>query len=172
MSKSMLLMAATTTMAVLLFSAAGATLAQVETQDVIRCDPSGICYGTPGDDKILGTNAADEIRAKKGEDQVHARGGNDLVLGQRGDDRPGASANPAKRLEGGPGDDTVKGADGRDSVTDLAADDADRLFGGRDKDFVNGADGDDRDYLDCGPAIDFFDADPGDEVLPNCEKPF
>jgi len=36
-----------------------------------------------------------------------------------------------------------------------------------------GADGDNRDTVDCGPGVDLFDADPGDEVnLGNCEKPF
>jgi hypothetical protein len=33
-------------------------------------------------------------------------------------------------------------------------------------------DGDNRDTVDCGPARDFFDADPGDKVRANCEVPF
>jgi Ca2+-binding RTX toxin-like protein len=151
---------------------AGAALGQVRAQDAITCDPSGVCFGTPKNDRITGTDGDDEIRARRGEDQVDARGGEDLVLGQRGDDHPGQSGRTAKRLEGGAGDDTVKGGDGKDSVTDFGANDADRLFGGRQRDFVDGADGDARDYLDCGPAVDFFDAEPQDTVLPNCERPF
>jgi len=43
----------------------------------------------------------------------------------------------------------------------------------RGNDLVDGADGDNRDTVNCGPGVDFFDADPGDNVnLNNCEKPF
>jgi Ca2+-binding RTX toxin-like protein len=135
----------------------GVALAQA--RGVIECDPGEpVCFGTPGNDKIRGTAGADEIRAKRGADQVNARGGDDLVLGQLGNDVPGGD--PARRLEGGPGDDTVRGGDGQDAVTDYAGDDADELFGGLGADFVNGVDGDPNDRLDCGPAVDFFDADP------------
>ena len=66
----------------------------------------------------------------------------------------------------------VRGNDGQDAVTDYAGDAADELYGGRGADFVNGVDGDPNDRLDCGPAVDFFDADPEDTVLDNCEIAF
>lgn len=165
-TKALLLAAATIGVAL---AVGGAALAQ--SRAVIECDPlDAVCFGTPAGDKIIGTAGPDEIRAKRGKDQVNARAGDDLVLGQLGNDRP--DGDPARRLEGGPGDDTVRGGDGQDSVTDYATGDADELYGERGSDFVDGVDGDARDRLDCGPAVDFFDADPEDTVLDNCEIPF
>jgi Ca2+-binding RTX toxin-like protein len=96
---------------------------------------------------------------------VDARGGRDLVLGGADADDP----NFGGGLEGGAGNDTVKGQDGDDTVKDEASGDEDRLFG---DDFVDGRDGDRRDILDCGSGRDAFARDNGDEVKKNCERPF
>jgi Ca2+-binding RTX toxin-like protein len=90
---------------------------------------------------------------------VDARGGRDLVLGGADGDDPNFGG-----LEGGPGNDTVKGQDGDDTVQGEASSDEDRLFGGAGGDFADGRDGDRRDVLDCGPRRDVFACDNGDEV--------
>jgi Ca2+-binding RTX toxin-like protein len=125
---------------------AGVAAAQFEAQDTVFCDPGPPkqCNGSPGHDVINGSNRVDAI---------FARGGPDLV-------------------DAGPGDDVVSSRDGGDTVQNGARNDRDRLFGNRGPDFVNGVDGDNRDTVDCGAGKDFFDADPGDKVLDNCETPF
>jgi hypothetical protein len=72
-------------------------------------------------------------------------------------------------LAGKPGDDVVKGDEGRDIVTTVAAVELTRVVrvAGRDF-FVSGNDGDGRDLLDCSPGVDNFIAD-GDRVLADCE---
>ncbi len=40
-------------MAVATLSLGGAALAEVQAQDVTLCDPSGVCYGTLGDDRMI-----------------------------------------------------------------------------------------------------------------------
>ncbi len=149
----------------------GVATAQSATKATIRCDPGPPkkCEGTPRRDTITGSKRTDYIVALGGPDSVDGEGGADTVLGGKGDDLPGQGGG----LEGGPGNDTVRGQSGADTVQDQVTADSDRLFGGRGRDLVDGADGDNRDTVDCGPAVDFFDADPGDKVnLGNCEKPF
>jgi hypothetical protein len=51
------------------------------------------------------SSRADDIYARASADHVNARGGKDLVLGGSGDDDPNAGGG----LEGGAGDDTVRG---------------------------------------------------------------
>ncbi|MDX6375565.1 MAG: hypothetical protein QOD98_4553, partial [Nocardioidaceae bacterium] len=43
--------------------------------------------GTPGDDRIRGTNGADVIVAGRGDARINGRGGDDLLCGRSGDDR-------------------------------------------------------------------------------------
>jgi hypothetical protein len=91
------------------------------------------------------------------------------VQGGKGEDLPGEGGG----LDGGPGDHTVMGQRGDDTVQDQVTADRDKLFGGRGDDLVDGADGDNRDMVNCGPGNDYFGADPGDKVkLNTCEKPF
>jgi Ca2+-binding RTX toxin-like protein len=45
---------------------------------------SNPCSGTPGDDRIDGTNSADEVRARAGDDQIDGLNGADTLLGNRG----------------------------------------------------------------------------------------
>lgn len=67
------------------------------------------------------------------------------------------------------GQDVVKGDEGRDIVTTVAAVELARVVrvAGRDF-FVSGNDGDGRDLLDCSPGVDNFIAD-GDRVLADYE---
>ncbi len=58
----------------------------------------------------------------------------DTALGGTGDDLPGQGG----RLEGGPGNDTVRGQRGDDTVQDQVNDDSHRLFGVRGADLVDG----------------------------------
>ena len=145
----------------------------------ITCD-GGPCYGTNGDDLIQGSAKGDSIHAKGGTDSVNAARGSDFVFGGRGNDSPGSSPNghnPAYHLEGGPGRDVVEGGAGVDSVTDVYGpinghhSDTDHLYGGPRNDFLNAQDGDGLDRLGCGKGSrNLYSADPGDEVLPNCQK--
>jgi Ca2+-binding RTX toxin-like protein len=149
--------------ALLLALSAGMAAAQI----VITCSKGGPerCNGSSGNDRITGSSRSDDIYARSGHDLVDARGGRDLVLGGADGDDP----NFGGGLEGGAGNDTVKGQDGDDTVKDEASGDEDRLFG---DDFVDGRDGDRRDILDCGSGRDAFARDNGDEVKKNCERPF
>ena len=147
----------------------------------ITCDrDGGPCFGTRGDDLIQGSAMRDFIRARGGTDGVDAARGSDFVYGGRGSDSPGSSPNghnPAYHLEGGPGRDVVRGGAGGDSVTDVYGPinghhaDTDRLFGGPRNDFLDAQDGDGLDRLDCGKGRrNLYSMDPGDTVLPNCQK--
>jgi Ca2+-binding RTX toxin-like protein len=147
--------------------------------DRITCD-GGPCYGTGGDDLIVGSANRDSIHARGGTDGVNAARGSDFVSGGRGNDNPGSSPNghnPAYHLEGGPGRDVVRGGLGEDAVTDLYGplnghhSDTDRLFGGSRNDCLNTQDGDGLDRLDCGTGRrNLYSADRGDTVLSNCQK--
>jgi hypothetical protein len=140
----------------------------------------GPCYGTNGDNLIQGSAVRDTIRAKGGTDGLNGGRGSDFVFGGRGNDSPGSSPNghnPAYHVEGGPGRDVVAGGYGADSVTDEYGPfngqhaDTDSLFGGPGNDFLNAQDGDGLDRLDCGEGSrNLYAADPGDTVLPNCQK--
>jgi hypothetical protein len=155
---------------------AGIAIAQTTR---ITCD-GGPCFGTNGDDLIQGSAMGDFIHARGGTDGVNAARGGDFVFGGRGSDSPGGSPNghnPAYHLEGGPGRDVVRGGAGEDSVTDVYGpinghhSDTDRLFGGARNDYLNAQDGDGLDRLDCGAGSrNLYSADPGDTVLPNCQK--
>jgi Ca2+-binding RTX toxin-like protein len=94
---------------VLLASSAGAAVAQGVT-------------GTPGPDRLRGTNQADTFQAFAGNDRVRAFAGDDVADLGPGNDR----------ARGGRGDDTIQGGGGRD-----------RLVGGRGNDTLRGGGGND-----------------------------
>jgi Ca2+-binding RTX toxin-like protein len=109
---------------------------------------AGGLIGTPGDDKMVGTDAAagDTMAALGGRDTVDARGGRDLVFGGPGDD--GGMDGPAlygdspdhetdSSLDG---DDAVRGGPGYDALHGFGGDDLlaggtgnDRVFAGEDR---------------------------------------
>ena len=111
--------------------------------------------GTPGDDRIRGTNGDDVIVAGRGDDRINGRGGDDLICGRSGDDR----------IRGGGGDDRVRGWRGEDSVKGGPGDD--RLLGGLHDDTLRGNGGDD--LLDGGAAQDDCDGGSGANTLVRCE---
>ena len=111
--------------------------------------------GTPGDDRIRGTNGDDVIVAGRGDDRINGRGGDDLICGRSGDDR----------IRGGGGDDRVRGWRGEDSVKGGPGDD--RLLGGLHDDTLRGNGGDD--LLDGGAAEDDCDGGAGANTLVRCE---
>jgi hypothetical protein len=69
--------------------------------------------GTPGNDKLRGTNGADVIAGGGGKDKIKGKGGKDVVCGGSGDDRISGGGGK-DRLKGGGGDDRIKGGGGRD----------------------------------------------------------
>ena len=99
--------------------------------------------GTPGDERIVGTDGRDWIQAHGGDDRVLGVAGNDLLDGGDGQDV----------VRGGPGNDELHGGRGGDLVS-----------GGLGKDSLNGDRG--RDDLRGGPGNDFLaDYDDGDLLL-------
>lgn len=78
--------------------------------------------GTPGNDKLRGTNGADVIAGVGGEDKIKGRGGKDVVCAGSGDDRVSGGGGK-DRLKGGGGDDRIKGGGGRDKCSGGAGND-------------------------------------------------
>src|ERR1700752_924634 len=66
-------------------------------------DPATI-VGTPGDDRIRGTNQPDVIVARGGNDVVRGRGGHDRICAGRGEDE----------VHGGTAEDFIRGSRGAD----------------------------------------------------------
>jgi hypothetical protein len=74
-------------------------------------------------------------------------------------------------VEGGRGDDELRGGQGGDELDDFVPadiDDTDRLFGGENDDFLYAVDGDGNDILKGGQGADDCYGDPGDEIV-DCE---
>jgi Ca2+-binding RTX toxin-like protein len=92
----------------------------------------GDCWGTDGDDVIVGTAGADTIHALRGDDVVCALGGNDTVYGDEGDDYLFAHEG-SDTVSGGPGKDFINGGEGSDAL----------LSGGPDGDVIYGEGGND-----------------------------
>lgn len=141
--------------------------------------------GTPGNDRIRGSNGADTIDAGAGDDRVRAFGGDDVVNGQAGRDRVyGNDGNDtlngvqgADRLYGNAGDDTLRGdtANAGDRVSRdrlFGGRGSDRLFGGDGIDRLHGGDGNDssegqggRDLMSGGTGDDTQRGGPGDDLI-------
>jgi len=104
--------------------------------------------GTPGNDRIRGSQQDDTINALAGNDRVIGRGGVDNIDGGPGADRLFGNAGNdillghagPDRLHGNRGDDTLTGdtPNAGDKIS------KDRLFGGPGNDTLNGGDGRDR----------------------------
>jgi Ca2+-binding RTX toxin-like protein len=162
-----------TTTALALVAAGGTALA-------FDCG-AGSCWGTPGDDLMIGTAADQGLHGRGGDDLIRGLEGNDSLTGDAGDDAvfggPGNDSVQGNRghdrVEGGGGDDKVNGGAGSDRVVGNKGDD--RLLGDGGHDHVDGQDlgpagigG--SDVLDCGRGFDTFEADFDDTVMPNCEE--
>jgi Ca2+-binding RTX toxin-like protein len=123
--------------------------------------------GTPGNDRLRGSQFDDQIDAKAGNDVVRGFRGNDDINGGQG----------ADRLFGNAGNDTIQGLQGPDRIWGNSGDDVltgdvpnagdrispDRIFGGPGNDTINGGDGNDR--LHGGPGNDTSNGQGGDDVM-------
>lgn len=69
--------------------------------------------GTPGDDRLRGTNNNDSILGLAGDDRIRGRNGDDQILGGPGDDRIRGN-NGNDTLMGGAGNDVLFGNNGSD----------------------------------------------------------
>jgi hypothetical protein len=104
-------------------------------------DPDAQCYGTKGNDKLIGSNRVDIMHGRAGDDILKGFGGEDNgLLGEKGNDElRGGSDRDA--LSGGPGKDMLNGGEGNDlyyylepgwghdRITDTAIVDNDFRFG-------------------------------------------
>src|SRR3712207_6426675 len=79
----------------------------------VQCS-GGRCEGTPQRDRITGSTSADDIIAKGSADIVRARAGNDVV-------KLGGGGTPfdMEFVEGGRGDDVLRGGNGSDELDDF-----------------------------------------------------
>jgi Ca2+-binding RTX toxin-like protein len=115
--------------------------------------------GTPGDDRLRGTDGRDVIHALGGVDDVTGGRGNDLIcLGDGGSE-------PSEILEvarGGSGDDRISGGPGAD--VGYGGPGADRLSGGPGWDNLSGGRGHDRTSDSAGPN-GYFYGGPGRDTL-------
>ncbi len=87
--------------------------------------------GTPGDDRLVGTDGPDVFKARKGDDEVIGKGGNDMVCAGPGNDLV-KGKNGKDTLKGQGGDDTLKGQKGKDALRGGGA--IDGCNGGKGKD--------------------------------------
>ena len=104
--------------------------------------------GTPGRDRIRGTNKRDIIVGLGGNDTIDGRGGHDLICA-------------------GPGHDLVIGGTGRDRLYGQGG--RDRLYGGPGPDLLFGQRGNDR--LNGGVGVDTCHQGPGAGLKVSCERP-
>ena len=100
--------------------------------------------GTPGNDKLSGTNGDDVIAGGRGNDRIKAKGGDDIVCGDDGNDKVSGGGGE-DRVKGGGGEDRVKGGGGDDRLNGGGGDDSVKGGGGRDR--CSGGGGDDE--VDC-----------------------
>jgi hypothetical protein len=135
-----------TTIAVALVSASGMALA-------FDCG-AGSCWGTEGDDLMIGTPADEGRHGLGGDDLIRGLDGNDFLTGDDGSDA----------VHGGSGDDRVEGDSGDDTVTGGSGDD--RVTGGPGDDLVVGSSGED--VLRAGGGADRVEAQDGFADLISC----
>ncbi len=149
-------------MAAMLLVGSGVALAELVT-----CDLTDPCYGTPEGDRIdsnenLGVPSNGEtIYALGGNDGVYPLGGNDTVYASSGDDT----------VEGSGGSDTVYGGGGKDTIyADLGdtTDSEDRSYGGGGNDQIFADDGN-VDKINCGKGSDLVQYDQGIDTIKSCE---
>ena len=147
--------------------------------------------GTPGNDRIIGTNRSDFLAGLGGSDRLLGRGegdvlfgdgqcdltkdGNDRVFGQAGTDRI-AGFGGSDMLNGGDGDDFIFAEEdflvGEGCSADYPAPPfgRDTVIGGEGNDNIDAVDGA-PDAIDCGPGEDFVQFDSGGtDTVENCES--
>jgi RTX calcium-binding nonapeptide repeat (4 copies) len=103
---------------------------------------------------VVGTKSGDELTMGDAANRVFARGGDDTVEGGGGNDN----------LRGGRGDDVLSGEEGDDRLR--GGQDSDLLDGGDGDDYLNGGgDGRDKDRIVCGDGYDVVVLGRNDVVL-------
>ena len=143
---------------VAVFGDSGVVLAEI-----VSCNTTPPCYGTPEDDQITGTAAGETIQALAGSDRVFWSAGDDTIYGGAGND---------SELDGGQGSDTVYGGRGSDEIglaINEAANTTDRAFGGGGNDEIFAADGF-VDIIDCGKGNDTVVYDASLDTVKGCEQ--
>jgi Ca2+-binding RTX toxin-like protein len=146
------------------------------TQDCahpIPPDPSGGCYGSNGNDKMLGTLATEDIYPQPGDDYVLGKGGSDFIYGSYGKDL----------IEAGDGNDEISGGPDEDRIFAGARNDT--IYAGTPEflrqyynltvppydtlaNITSDGDRDFKDFIDCGDGNDFIYVDILD-IYKNCE---
>jgi dipeptidyl aminopeptidase/acylaminoacyl peptidase len=103
--------------------------------------------GTPGADRLTGSQYFDRINGLGGNDLIHGLGGSDAIYGENGND-------------------TIYGDAGNDFI--LAGPGDDHVFGGAGNDTIIPGNG--HDVVDCGPGVDTVEGSgPLDRISKNCE---
>jgi Ca2+-binding RTX toxin-like protein len=144
----------------------------------ITCDGVSTCDGTPGDDRIKGSNTDDSINGLGGNDTIDGNGGSDIVVGDTTFD--GLVVGNDK-LDGGAGSDHILGLGGSDTLVGGPDDDIidanafetsgsqDTIRAGSGIDEVQAIDGF-KDIISCGTGSDHAFVDAGlDKVSKDCE---
>jgi Ca2+-binding RTX toxin-like protein len=107
------------------------------------------------------------LNGDKGGDWLEGGAGDDVL---RGEDGSEAQSRVLLLIGGGAGNDELYGGNGDDGMAGDAG--RDRHYGGRDDDYIDAARGegaDARDFVDCGRGNDKAIVLPNDRVLANCE---
>ena len=111
--------------------------------------------GTPGNDKIQGTNGNDLIRGFEGNDKINGKKGNDCIIGGPGNDN----------IQGNSGDDTISGGEGNDKINGNKGNDI--ITGDEGRDTIHGGNG--NDIIDGGADVDRCYGGGGNDQINNCE---
>src|SRR5215212_7490532 len=150
-----------TTMALALVAASGMAFA-------FDCG-AGSCWGTPGDDVMIGTPDSNGRHGLGGDDLIRGLGGNDFLTGDVGNDAVHGDSGD-DRVEGNAGDDSVTGGRGDDLLVGNSG--GDLLRGGSGADLIEAQDGF-ADLISCGAGSgDRVVFDLGlDRVAADCEAP-
>ena len=125
-----------------------------ECSDVLGTE-FNIIYGTPGDDRITGTNKRDLIYGGAGDDVLLGGSQDDCLVGGEDDDELDGQ-NGKDVLIGGPGEDVLAGDNGKDV-----------LYGDPDDDELDGDNG--PDDLDGGDGVDECDGGAAPDEETTCE---
>jgi hypothetical protein len=174
MRRTLLLLA---TMAFVLIVAGGVALAA----SIIYCPGGEDCFGTPGDDRIEGSDGDDiHIFGSGGSDIIDANGGSEHVVGDHLTDR---SLDGDDKLDGGPDPDRIYGFGGSDTLIGGQGEDyidaqsyetsgaSNTIRGGSENDQIDANNGV-YDRIDCGTGSDTVTVDLNDldKVAKNCER--
>lgn len=111
--------------------------------DTILCNGFARCFGTEGDDTMIGDDGPNRIVGNAGNDNIVGKGGEDEIAGAGGDDV----------MSGGKGNDQIRGDFGADKL--VGGDGDDKIFHNRPVLGANPTNPEEsKDIIDCGPGND------------------